>query len=327
MAAWGGFKSRGRLPGGHVNGAEGQTLRAFLAPRYWPLLAGLGLLRGLSWLPYPLLTGLGWGAGRLMQALLHRRRHAAEVNLALCFPELDESARRRLLREHFTSLGIGVFDYALAMWASDRRVQRLVQLEGLENLLKPVREGRGVILLSGHLPAIELTGRALALQVPDMAAIYRPHKNPLIHELMRRGRSRSVRRQIPKRDMRQMLRLLKQGGVPVWYASDQSFRGKGAILVPFFGVPAMTNPALSQLARIGDTVVVPYLTRRLPRARGYVARILPPLEDFPSGDPAADALRVHRLLEEHIREAPAQYYWIHRRFKDRPAELGNPYEQ
>ena len=231
------------------------------------------------------------------------------------------------MRAHFTSLGIGIFDYALAMWASDRRVRRLVQLEGLENLLKPLRAGRGVILLSGHLPAIELTGRALALHVPDMAAIYRPHKNPLIHELMRRGRSRSVRRQIPKRDIRQMLRLLKQGGVPVWYASDQSFRGKGALLVPFFGVPAMTNPALSQLARIGDTVVLPYLTRRLPRARGYLARILPPLEDFPSADPAADALRVHRLLEAHIREAPAQYYWIHRRFKDRPPELGNPYAQ
>lgn len=305
--------------------SKGHSLWRFRAPRYWPLLLTIGLLRLCVMLPYRLQYVLGQGLGRLMCLALPKRRHVAEVNLRLCFPELDERARKRLLGRHFGSLGVGIFDFAMAIWASDRRIARLTKFDGIDNIQQHLQAGRGVILLSGHFAGIEFTGRALALTIPDMAAVYRANRNPLINELMRRGRIRGARHLITKKDIRQMMRLLKAGGIPVWYASDQSYRGKGAILLPFFGEPAMTNPALTQIARIGEAAVVPYLPLRLPGGRGFHVSILPALEAFPTDDAAADSVRVNELLEEQIRKAPEQYYWVHRRFKGRPEEYPDPY--
>ena len=314
-------------PNPHMQLHSRRSLTRFLAPRYWPLLLGIGLLRALVLLPYPLLLWLGRGAGWILYVALPRRRKIARANLQLCFPDLDDRARHRLLKAHFASLGIGIFEFAMASWASDRRCAKLTRFNGLEHLLEAVRENRGIILLSGHFSGTELTGRALRLSVPHMAAMYRANRNPLINELMWRARSRSIQDLIVKKNSRRMIRLLRQGGIPVWYASDQSYRGTGAVLVPFFGVPAMSNPALTQLAKVGNAVVVPYLPRRLPGNRGYEVDILPPLDDFPTDDPAADIQRVHQLLERHIRKAPEQYYWVHRRFNDRPAEYPDPYAE
>jgi KDO2-lipid IV(A) lauroyltransferase len=130
-------------------------------------------------------------------------------------------------------------------------------------------------------------------------------------------------RPVEKKDIRQMQRLLRQGW-PVWYVPDQSYRCKHSALVPFFGEPAMTSTPLSEVARLGRAKVVPYLPRRLENGCGYSVEILPALENFPSGDAGADAKRVNQLLEGHIRGAPEQYYWVHRRFKGRPS-LVHPY--
>ena len=237
------------------------------------------------------------------------------VNLELCFPELEASERRRLLREHFASLGMAIFEMGMAWWASDRRLARLTRIDGLENLAAPLAEGAGVVLLSGHFSGTELTGRTLQQSVPVMAAMYRTNKNGLLDEVLIRARVRAIRQLIPKDDMRQMIRVLRGGGIPVWYAPDQSYRHKYSELVPFFGVPAMTNAALTHIARLGQAQVVPYFPRRLAGGRGYQVDILPALENFPTDDPAADAERINRLLEERIRLAPSQYYWVHRRFK------------
>ena len=296
------------------------------SPANWPLLLGIGLLRGLVLLPYRLQLVLGRGLGWLLYRLIPRRRRIAKINLELCFPELDADARNRLLKQHFESLGIAVFEFALGWWGKDERLARLTRFEGLENLTRPVAEGQGIVLLSGHFAGTELTGRALRLSVPRMAAMYRSNRNPLLDEVLRRARDGSIEQLIPKDDMRQMIRVLRGGGVPVWYAPDQSYRHKYHELVPFFGIPAMTNAALSQIARLTKAKVVPYFPRRLPGGRGYVVQILPALADFPSEDPAADALRVNRLLEAHIRLAPEQYYWVHRRFKDRPPPNTDPYK-
>lgn len=308
-----------------MRAGDSQPLTAFLAPRYWPLFLGFGVLRLLVLLPFRVLVWLSQALGGLIMLMLPSRRHIVDVNLGLCFPDMDDRARRRLRRAHFASLAMSIFDFGLAAWASDRRLARLVKIEGIDNVLKPWREGRGIIVLSGHFPATEVTGRVVAKQIDNMAAVYRPGKNALVNEFLYRARVKAVPTQLGKRDMRQFYRLLKQGGVPVWYASDQAFYGKGATLVPFFGIPAMTNTALTQIAKVGDTVVVPFLTGRLSGAQGYFAKLLPPLGNFPTDDPAADALRVHHMLEDHIREFPEQYYWVHRRFKHRPTEYGDPY--
>lgn len=303
---------------------DSRPLYRFWQPRHWPLWAGLGLLRLVVHLPFRAQLALGRALGGLLGRLMPARRQIAATNLRLCFPALDDDERARLLREHFASLGIAVFELGMAWWAREERLERLVHVDGLEHLKAAVAEGHGVVLLSGHFPAIELTGRVFKRHLPGVAALYRPSRNPFVDEILRRGRGRSATRLVPKDNLRLLVRTLKEG-LPLWYAPDQSYRRQNSALVPFLGEPAMTNTALTKIIRLTGARVVPYLPRRRADGTGYDVSVLPPLEDFPGDSPEADALRVNRLLEEHIAGAPAQYYWIHRRFKGRPSPLPDPY--
>lgn len=304
--------------------SDSPPLYRFWQPRYWPLWLSLSMLWLAVKLPFRIQLLLGRVAGFLLRVALPKRRRIAEINLRLCFPELGEAERSRLLNEHFASLGIAVFELGMAWWASEERIRRLVNARGLEHLEIAVAEGRGVIVLSGHFPATELTGRILKLTLPGLAAMYRPSHNPLVDEVLRRGRGRSATLLIPKDDIRLLLRTLKKG-LPVWYAPDQSHRRRYSALVPFFHQPAMTNTALTKICQLSGAKVVPYLPRRRADGSGYDVDILPALADFPGESPEADAGRINALLEEHIRGAPEQYYWVHRRFKGRPPPLPDPY--
>jgi KDO2-lipid IV(A) lauroyltransferase len=114
--------------------------------------------------------------------------------------------------------------------------------------------------------------------------------------------------------IRDLLQNLKNN-LPVWYAPDQRFIDKNSELVPFFGVPASSNVATSRLAKISGATVLPYFPERSSDNRGYIVHILPPLDNFPSGDAIADTRRFHELIEEHARRHPAQYLWTYKRFK------------
>jgi KDO2-lipid IV(A) lauroyltransferase len=299
-------------------------LASFWQPRYWPIWLGLGLLRLVALLPYKWQCRIGRGLGRLVGRVLPDRRRVAATNLALCFPELGEPERAALLRRTFDSLGLQLVEFGLSWWASDAELRGLIRLTGVENLERAMADGRGTIFLSGHFASIEFGGRALLPAGVKLAGLYRPNKNAFVDELMRRARLRSCVDLIPKDSMRQMVRRLSQG-VSVWYAPDQSYRRRYSVLIPFFGEPAMTNGALTHIARIGNARVVPFFSRRLPDDAGYEVSLEPALEDFPSGDMEADARRVNAWLEAHIRLAPEQYYWIHRRFKGRPEGFSDPY--
>jgi len=303
---------------------QNTPLYLFWQPRYWLLWIGIGVLRLMIGLPFRVQLQIGRLLGGLAFAVAPERRRIAEINLGICFPELDAQAKRRLVRAHGASLGFSVFEIGLALWGRDARLGKLVTFKGLDNLTTLLEQGQGVIVLSGHFPAIELTGRVFANRAPDMAAMYRPLKNPLINELLRRARRQAISTLIPKGDVRRMIRILRKGK-PVWYASDQSYDRAYAELVPFFGEPAMTNAALTHIARMGKARVVPFYPRRLPDGSGYECVILPALENFPGDDPATDAERINVLLADWIRRAPEQYYWVHRRFKNRPEPYPDPY--
>jgi len=151
----------------------------------------------------------------------------------------------------------------------------------------------------------------------------RAQKRP-VNKLVKHGRLKSAAAVIAKDDVKKMLRTLK-ANMPVLYAPDQSYRRKLSAIVPFFSVPSMTNVATSQIAKLTGAPVLPYLPLRLPDNKGYVISILPPIDDFPCGDPVADAQRYHHIIEEHIRKDPSQYYWVHKRFKNLPAPHKDPY--
>lgn len=282
---------------------------ALFAPRHWPTWLMVMPFTVLPFLPWRLQYASGRLIGRLARRVAHRRRAITAANLERCFPELGPEERERLSREHFDELGIGLVETALAWWAPDWRLRPRMQIEGLEHLKQASAAGRGVLMLTAHFTTLEIGGRLLTIE-QSVAVVYRAHENPVIDYLMRTRRNALI---IRKGDLRTLLRSLRQN-VIAWYAPDQAYLGPRGVEAPFFGNAAPTNTATSRIAAASGSPVLPFFVKR--DANGcYRLKILPPLDDFPSGDHEADAARVNAVLEQGIREAPAQYLWSHDRFK------------
>jgi KDO2-lipid IV(A) lauroyltransferase len=287
-------------------------LLKLLAPRYWPTWIGLGILRVLSWLPYPAQLRVGFAVGALIHRLPMPWVRIAARNIELCLPALSKAEQAELLRRHCASLGMALCETATTWYREDARVSALAEVRGLEHLQAALARGRGAIMIGGHFTTIEIATRILGTVVP-LNVVYRPTKNELISHTMHT--SFTVHgNPIPYDDIRAMIRALKNNEV-VWYAPDQSYRNKGAAMINFFGRPAATTTATSRLARLSRAAVLTYFPERLPGTAGYRVHIGPALEDFPGDDPIADAERFNRLLEAHILKVPDQYLWMHRRFK------------
>ena len=276
----------------------------------------MGLLRLVCLLPHRAALALGRTLGRLAHRISGSRRAIVRRNIELCFPDLTAEEHGALTFEHFKALGMTLIEMGLGRWASDKRLGSITTIDGLEYLQEAVDKGQGVILLAAHFTTIEISGRVLAANSPPFDGVYRKNRSAFITELQRSGRERTVANTIEKRDIKKMVRSLRRGR-PVWYAPDQSYSGKGAEVIEFFGVPAMHTTATSTLARLGKAVTIPFFPRRL-KDGSYHMTLLPPFEDFPSDDPVADTQRYNAVLEEHIRSCPEQYFWIHRKFKDLP---------
>lgn len=283
------------------------------------------MLRLFEPLPFPLLVWTGRRVGGLLAILPLSFVRIARRNLELCLPELAIEEREKILREHFRSLGVGIFETAMSWWSSDARIRKLTQFEGEEHLQAALSRGRGAILLSAHFTTLEIGARALCARVAA-SVMYRPTSNVVLERFLMRNRGRQAKRAIPRDDVRTLIAALKNNE-PVWYAPDQSYRKKGAQMVTFFDIPAATNTATSRLARMTGAAVLPYFPERLPGSRGYRMVIQPMLENFPTEDPVADARRFNALIEAQVRRVPAQYLWIHRRFKGLTAEYPDYYRR
>ncbi len=296
---------------------DDRLLRArFLHPRFWGIWLQLGLLRVVVALPHPARVAAGSAIGHVFWYLARKPRRTALRNLELCFPELDATARTRLARENFRMIGLGVVETAMGWWLPDRAIDPLFETQGVEHLEAARQSGRGVLLLSCHMLGLEMSGRMLRRLTP-FKALYREDRNPLVATLIRRNRRRRIDDVIANQDMRGMMRALKRGEM-IWYAPDENIRPRrGGIFVPFFGIQAATTPATARLAERTGCIVLPYYPQRLPDGR-YRLVFEPPLEDFPSGDSHADTARVNAIIEGWIREQPEQYFWVRRRFKNRP---------
>ncbi len=280
----------------------------------------MGVLRLAAWLPLRSQHTVGAWLGLRAMRFMPRRRHIVDTNLRLCFPEWDEATRTAQVRAHFAALGIGLLELADAWWATDAKLRAWVNIQGLEHLDAGLAKGRGVLLLSAHFSNLELGARLLLLH-RAIHGVYRPHENPVLNWLMTRNRERYAEAAIPRDDVRAMMRCLKKNGV-LWFAPDQNFGHKHSVFADFFGVPAATNTATARLAEMTGAAVVPFFCHRLPHGQGYRITLQPALEDFPataSPDWLQQATqRVNHVIEDAIRQAPEQYFWVHRRFKDRP---------
>jgi KDO2-lipid IV(A) lauroyltransferase len=300
-------------------------LYRFWQPRFWPLWVGIVLMRLIVLLPQSLRMAIGRGIGRLVQRFAKDRNKVVKKNIDLCFPELSKEERATIVTRHFESLGMSVIELGMVWMLSDAEIQRLIKIEGQENIQAALEAGKGALLFTGHMASAEFTGRATKPLLPPIAAMYRPSNNPFTDQVMRRCRMNVADTLITKTGIRQLLKSLKANEV-VWYAADQAYTGKGMAVVPFFNQPAATNTAVSSICRLSKTPLVPFFPYREDNGKSYRVEFLPELENFPSGDDVADATRLNKLLEDNIRKAPEQYYWVHRRFKGRPDNHPDPYE-
>lgn len=295
---------------------ERKPLSAYWAPRYWPVWFGMGLLRLICLLPHRPALAVGRSIGRVAHIAGGSRRAVVRRNIELCFPELSPDERDALALEHFKALGMMLIEMGLGRWASDQHLQSITKLVGIEHVHNALDSGRGVILLSAHFTTIEIMGRVLALNMPPFDAVFRRNRSEFMTELQRTGRERSAETTIEKRDIKKVVRSLRNKRA-VWYAPDQSYNRKGSEAIEFFGVPAMHTTATSSLSRLGNAAVVPFFPRRLADS-SYELTLLPELENFPSDDSIADTKRYIDALERHVRSCPEQYFWVHRKFKNLP---------
>ncbi len=280
--------------------------------------AVLGLLRALQMLPLAWQAGLGRGLGRLLYALAGSRRRVALRNVQLCLPGLDAAARQQLVRDHFGWLARSLVERGLLWYAPASRLQRLIQVVGDVGLA--ARSDRPVMWLVPHFVALDVAGVATQLfQTGRVASIYQAQSNPVFDAAMRKGRLRFGRAEVFARNERALplVRAIKRGAT-FFNLPDMDFGARDAAFVPFFGVPAATLLAPARMARSLGMRVQPVLAEMLPGGQGYRVHFLPPWDDFPGDDDLAAAARVNAWIAEQIRLNPAQYLWVHRRFKTRP---------
>jgi len=269
-------------------------------------------------LPLAAQAACGRAFGRAGWRLLKGRRKVALRNLELCFPELVAEARERLAREHFAWLGRSLLERGLLWYAPVERLLRLIRVEGDVHLAE--RSDRPVMWLAPHFMALDVAGASVLLfQKRKGISIYQRQSDPVLDRALRRGRLRLGNAEIFSRDQaaKALVRAIRKGD-GFFNLPDMDFGARDAAFVPFFGVPAVTLLAPSRLAKALDMIVQPIVAEILPGGRGYRVRFEEPWSDFPSDDPVADAARMNRWIESEIRRNPAQYLWVHRRFKTRP---------
>jgi KDO2-lipid IV(A) lauroyltransferase len=286
------------------------------APRYWPTWLGIAVMRLVIRLPYRRQLGIGRNLGKLFKRFSAYRRTIVRTNLELCFPELPGQERQQLEDRFYESLGMTLVETAAGLWAPDSFFAKLGSIEGLEHLEAARKQGKGVLLLSGHFCSLDFAGRILMNHVPACFT-YQELRNKLSDKVVRTARVKQCKILIHRHDLRGFIKALKSGEI-VWYAPDQSQGRKNSVFAPFFGIPTNTLTATTKLAKITGAAVMPFLVERLPDARGYALTIRPALEDFPGENEEADASRFNALIESQVRKHPEQYLWIHRRFKCRP---------
>lgn len=264
---------------------------------------------------------LGRMIGQLMFHLGPRRRAIADTNLRRCFPKLNDDDHQALLKESFSHLGAMFIDLGVSWFAPSKKLRKMAEIKGMEHLESALSLKKGVILLLAHQTALELGGQILAQALQEqghpLVVMYKRSRGALMETLVQRGRYRFTQNIIHHNDMRSVLRGLREG-YPTWYAPDQDFGPRRSIFTTFFGVDAASIPMTHKIAKTTEAPLITCDIHRNSETGQIHIELSPVVEGFPSGDLQADTQRINDLQEAIIQRHPAQYYWVHRRFKTQP---------
>jgi len=282
----------------------------------WLNRGGLLFMRVLSRLPLSWVRAVGWLLGRVLHVLARRRRDIARTNWRLCFPEQTQAQCKLAVRQHFVMFAQAWLDRSWLWEGRPDVVRKRLRLHGA----LPVLDGQApTVLFAPHFVGMDAGWTALTVHLQRRCCgIYAAQLNADVDRWMARGRQRFGDPQIVAR--RQGLKPLVaalRAGLPLYLLPDMDHGARDSIFVPFFGVQAATLTSLSRFARLAGARVVPVVSRMTPQ--GYDVTVYPAWTDYPGHDVESDTARMNRELELFIREFPEQYYWVHKRFKTRPA--------
>src|SRR5262244_1987396 len=280
------------------------------------------VLKVVGWLPRPIARGAGAAVARLLLAVSPQLKKTAEFNLRLAFPDWSEAKRQDTIRAMARSLGWMAAEFARMPRYTAKNIADVIALDGQENFLEGQRRGKGVLFLTAHMGAWELSSYAHALYGYPLHYMARPLDNERLDALVNRYRGLSGNAPIFKNESaRAMLKILKEAGT-VGILADQNTMPQEGVFVDFFGTPACTTAGLARVALHTGAAVVPGYAVWDDQLRKYRLRFEPPLELVRSGDLERDILentqRFAKVTEGIIRRYPEQWVWIHARWKTRP---------
>lgn len=282
----------------------------------WPFIKGLGLL------PRPVSRAIGITMGLTVYALHGRLRRVGLRNLTLAFPDMPEVERRRLLRGEFISLGRQLAEVCLFPRYTRENVSRTVVYDGFENFERAYARGKGVLFLTGHIGAWELSAFAHSLNGHPLSIVMRSLDNPYIDRLIQGYRTMHGNRTVDKDDFVRGLLGAMRAGETVGILMDTNMTPPQGVFVDFFGIPACTASGLARIALRTDAAVVPGFTVWDAKQQKYILRFEPAIELIRTTDNEADIIAntatFTKAIEEIIRQYPDQWLWVHRRWKTRP---------
>lgn len=288
----------------------------------WSDALGFALMRLLAHLPLSWVRALGWLLGQVLHAAAAPRRRIARTNWALCFPRLSEPERNAAVRRHFVLFAQALLDRSWLWHGSPDTVRRRLHLSGAPEALSG---DAPLVLFAPHFVGMDAGWTAITLQVQRrFCGIYAEQTSKTLDRWVREGRQRfGAPHIVPRRQGLKPLVAALRSGEPLYLLPDMDYGLSDSVFVPFYGVPAATVPSLSRFARLARAQVVPVISRLTPR--GYDINVMPAWKDFPSDDAVADTAEMNRRLQDWIDTMPEQYYWVHKRFKNRPQGQPGPY--
>lgn len=283
------------------------------------------LLTLLAWngrLPLWWVRGTGVLLGAMLHLLVRSRRRVVHTNLRLCFPHWSDAQVQSTTRQVFIYFAQAWLDRGWLWHGASSVVAKRLRLTG------QVQELQGdtpVVVFAPHFVGLDAGWTALTQQLErHFTTIYTNQANTVSDAWILQGRRRFGSCTLFGRvdGVKAIVAGLK-AGQPLYLLPDMNFGPEDSVFVPFYGVSAATVPSLSRFARLGRAKVVPVLSRMTPQ--GYDIEVLKAWEDFPSADALADTALMNQRLQTYIDTMPAQYYWVHKRFKDRPAGEASVY--
>jgi Kdo2-lipid IVA lauroyltransferase/acyltransferase len=284
---------------------------------------GVTFMRLMGQLPLSWVRALGWLLGRVLHAVAGRRRRITRTNIMLCFPQLPEQEARRLVAQTFVYLAQAWLDRGW-LWHAPR--ERVLQRLTLTGDWQALQNDLPTIVFAPHFQGLDAGGTALSLFVHRrLASIYSTQSNRGVDAWLLRGRRRFAHWHLISRseNIKRVVSQLRDGAL-LYLLPDLDFGPEASVFVPFFGVPTATVPSLSRFARLGQARVFTVVTRMTPQ--GYEVQVLPCWDNFPTDDALADTARMNQELQKLVCTMPAQYHWVHKRFKTRPEGVPDLYE-